>query len=61
MAFLDQLEHFLSQLRPEERQILELRLQGYSNDEIAKKVGIYDRKIRRVRVRGLAGQEGWAP
>ncbi len=61
VAFLDQLEHFLNQLRPEERQILELRLQGYSNGEITKKLGIYDRKIRRVieRVRGLAEQEGW--
>jgi DNA-directed RNA polymerase specialized sigma24 family protein len=61
VAFLDQLDHFLSQLRPEERQILEMRLQGYSNGEITKKLGIYDRKIRRLieRVRGLAEQEGW--
>ncbi len=63
VAFLDQLEHFLSQLRPQERQILEMRLEGYSNGEIAKKLGIYDRKIRRVieRIRGLAEQEGWTP
>lgn len=61
VAFLDQLDHLLSQLRPEERQILEMRFQGYSNGEITKKLGIYDRKIRRLieRVRGLAEQEGW--
>ncbi|HEV2948866.1 MAG TPA: sigma-70 family RNA polymerase sigma factor [Gemmataceae bacterium] len=61
VAFVDQLDHFLSQLRPEERQILEMRVQGYSNGEITKKLGIYDRKIRRLieRVRGLAEQEGW--
>ena len=35
VAFLDQLEHFFSQLRPQERQILEMRMQGYTNDEIA--------------------------
>jgi hypothetical protein len=36
-------------------------MQGYNNNEIAAKLGIYDRKIRRVieRVRGLAEQEGW--
>ncbi len=63
VAFLDQLEHFLAQLRPEERQILEMRMQGYSNDEIAKKLNIYDRKIRRTieRIRALAVQEGLEP
>jgi RNA polymerase sigma-70 factor (ECF subfamily) len=63
VTFLDQLEHFLSRLRPQERQILEMRLQGYSNEDIATKLGIYDRKIRRVfeRVRGLAEQEGFTP
>lgn len=61
--FLDQLEHFLNRLRPQERKILEMRMQGYSNDEIAAKLGIYDRKIRRIieRVRGLAEQEGFTP
>jgi hypothetical protein len=39
-----------------------LRFQGYTNGEITKKLGIYDRKIRRLieRVRGLAEQEGWS-
>ena len=63
VAFLDQLEHFLTQLDPQERRILEMRLQGYSNEDICQELGIYDRKIRRVleRLRGLAEQEGWAP
>jgi RNA polymerase sigma-70 factor (ECF subfamily) len=56
VTFIDQLEHFLSQLKPQERQIVELRLQGYSNEEIEEKTGIYDRKIRRLleRVRAIA-------
>ena len=61
VAFLDQLEHFLSQLQPLERQILELRMQGYTNEEIAAKLDLrYDRKIRRVleRVRDVAEKEG---
>src|SRR4051812_12530761 len=60
LAFLDQLEHLLGRLGPQERQILELRLQGHSNEEIAQKLGIYDRKIRRVikQVRAIARQEG---
>jgi RNA polymerase sigma-70 factor (ECF subfamily) len=62
-AFLDELEHFLAHLDPQERRILEMRLQGYSNEDICRELGIYDRKIRRVveRLRGLAEQEGWAP
>jgi RNA polymerase sigma factor (sigma-70 family) len=61
-AFIDQLETFLGTLRPEERTILEMRMQGYSNEEIAKKLDIYDRKIRRVieRIRGQA-KEGLMP
>jgi RNA polymerase sigma-70 factor (ECF subfamily) len=63
VAFLDQLEHFLGQLRPQEREILEMRLQGHSNEEIASKLGIYDRKIRRVveHVRAIAEKEGLTP
>ena len=40
-----------------------MRMQGFSNEEIAKELGIYDRKIRRIveRVRGLAEQEGITP
>jgi RNA polymerase sigma-70 factor (ECF subfamily) len=62
VTFLDQLEHFMLRLRPQEREILEMRLHGWSNDEISAKLGIYDRKIRRVfeRVRSLAEEEGFS-
>jgi RNA polymerase sigma factor (sigma-70 family) len=62
VTFLDQLEHFLDRLEPQTRQIIEMRLQGYSNDEICKELGTYDRKIRRAveRVRDLACEEGLA-
>jgi RNA polymerase sigma-70 factor (ECF subfamily) len=64
VAFLDQLENLVSRMRPQERQILEMRLHGYSNEEIAAQLGIkHDRTIRRVieRVRGLAEQVGLSP
>lgn len=59
VAFLDQLEHFLTGLTPEERRILEMRVQGYSNEDICRELGTYDRKIRRAleRIRRLAAQE----
>lgn len=59
VTFMDQLEHFLGQLPPQERQILELRMEGRSTDEIAERLGTYDRKIRRVleRIRDVAEQE----
>ncbi len=58
VTFLDQLEHFMSQLRPDDREILEMRLQGHSTEEIAEKLGTYDRKVRRVieRIRDIAEQ-----
>src|SRR5262249_14534810 len=62
VMFLDQLEHILGGLDPEGRRILEMKVGGYSNDDICKELGIgYDRKIRRVmeRIRGLAEQEGF--
>jgi RNA polymerase sigma-70 factor (ECF subfamily) len=60
VTFLDQLEHFLNLLQPIDRQILELRMQNYSTEEIAEKLGTYDRKVRRVleRIRDVAEQEG---
>ncbi len=59
-AFVDELEHFLSQLKDEHRRILEMRMEGYSNVEIAERLGITDRKIRRIMegVRALAEKEG---
>jgi RNA polymerase sigma factor (sigma-70 family) len=60
--FLDQLEHLLGKFTPQQRQILEMRLQGFNNDEIAQKLGTYDRRIRRVleRIRDMAVEEGLA-
>lgn len=62
VTFLDQLEHFMAQLQTGDREILELRLQGYSTEEIAEKLGSYDRKIRRVleRIRDVAEHGGLA-
>ena len=58
--FVDQLQHFLDKLDPDQRQILELRMEGYSNVEIAERLGINDRQIRRrmEKVRELAESEG---
>jgi RNA polymerase sigma factor (sigma-70 family) len=63
VIFLDQLEHVVSQLGPTPRKILEMRMQGYSEKEIAAELDISDRTIRRVleRVRGLAEQAGFRP
>ena len=60
---LDQMEVFLASLRPEERQILEHRMQGYSTLEISKKLDITDRKIRRLmeRIRAQAEREDILP
>jgi RNA polymerase sigma factor (sigma-70 family) len=62
VLFLDQLEKFLGVLPTDDRRILELRMQGYSTDEIAKQLNSYDRKIRRVleRIRDIAEREGLA-
>jgi RNA polymerase sigma-70 factor, ECF subfamily len=58
-AFVDELEHFLNQLNPLERQVVELRLEGHTNEEIARQLSVLDRRVRRVveRVRGLAGRQ----
>jgi RNA polymerase sigma-70 factor (ECF subfamily) len=63
VAFVDQLEHFLDRLRPQDRPILEMRLQGYRNDEIAQHLGKSDRHVRRVlgHIRALAEEEDLGP
>jgi RNA polymerase sigma-70 factor (ECF subfamily) len=59
VAFLDQFEHFLNALRPQDRKILEMRLEGYRTQEIADKLGISDRHVRRAveHIRAVAEQE----
>jgi RNA polymerase sigma-70 factor (ECF subfamily) len=64
VAFIDHLEHFLNLFSPQERTIIEMRMRGYTNDEIVLKLGISsDRKIRRImeRVREKALREGLSP
>jgi hypothetical protein len=64
VALLDQLEKLMGEMKPQERQVLELRMQGYRNDEIGAKLGIkHDRNIRRIfeRIRGLAERVGLSP
>jgi RNA polymerase sigma-70 factor (ECF subfamily) len=63
VAFLDQLDHFLARLRSQDRPILEMRLQGYRNEEIARELGTSDRHVRRVleHIRAVAEQEELAP
>jgi RNA polymerase sigma-70 factor, ECF subfamily len=61
VALIDEFERFMGQLPPTERQVLALKLQGYSTVEIAEQIGSYDRKVRRIleRIQTLArGQVG---
>jgi RNA polymerase sigma factor (sigma-70 family) len=44
---VDELEHLLSSLPALARQVVELRLQGYQQDEIAKQLGCAERTVRR--------------
>jgi RNA polymerase sigma-70 factor (ECF subfamily) len=57
--FVDSLEFFLRELRPADRKILEMRMEGFEQGEIAKKLGVSDRTIRRLmeRIRSLAQRE----
>ena len=59
VAFLDLLEHFFAALRPQDRQILEMRLDNYGTLEIARILGTSDRHVRRVleHIRAVVEQE----
>jgi len=48
LALLEQFEKLMESLTPMERQVVELKMQGYTTVEIAEKLGSYDRKIRRL-------------
>ena len=63
VAFVDQLEHFLSRLRPRDRTVLEMRLQGYRSEEIAREMGTSDRFVRRAlgHIRAVAEEEDLTP
>lgn len=47
MVFLDELSQLHRCLGPREQKILELRLEGYSQGEIAQRLGVNERTIRR--------------
>jgi RNA polymerase sigma factor (sigma-70 family) len=48
VALVDEFTQFLGRLAPLDRDVLGLKLQGYSTVEIAERLGSYDRKIRRI-------------
>ena len=48
VALIDEFQQLIGQLPELDRQVLELKVQGYTTVEIAEKLGSYERKIRRV-------------
>lgn len=60
VAFLDLLENFMAELRENDRKVLELRLQGHKQEEIAQQIGCTERTVRRIleRIRGVAETHG---
>lgn len=60
VAFLDLLEHFMNDLRENDRMVLEMRLQGLKQEEIAEKMGCTERTVRRTleRIRSVAEAQG---
>ena len=48
VALIEEFEKFMGQLPETDREVLSMKLQGYSTTEIAEKLGSYDRKIRRI-------------
>lgn len=60
VTFIDLLEHFMNELRENDRQVLEMRLQGLKQEEIAEKIGCTERTVRRIleRIRGVAEKQG---
>jgi RNA polymerase sigma-70 factor (ECF subfamily) len=46
--FADQFGQLLNALDEEERQIVELKLQDYTNDEVAERLGTSERTVRRI-------------
>jgi RNA polymerase sigma-70 factor (ECF subfamily) len=63
VEFLDQLEKLIAEYSPKERKILEMRMNGYSEREIAAELKVTDRTVRRLfeRMRGQAAEAGFHP
>ena len=61
-AFADQMQHLLGSLDEEERQIVEVKLEDLTNDEVAQRLGCSERTVRRIlkriesRLRHLLGE-----
>jgi RNA polymerase sigma factor (sigma-70 family) len=47
-AFTEQFEHLLAGLDDEERQVVDLKLQDLTNDEVAERLGSSERTVRRI-------------
>jgi RNA polymerase sigma-70 factor (ECF subfamily) len=47
-AFADQFEQLIAGLDPEEQQVVELKLQGYTNEEAAARMNSSERTVRRI-------------
>jgi RNA polymerase sigma-70 factor (ECF subfamily) len=63
VAFVDLLDNFLAKLRPRDQKIIDMRLKGYSNEEIAQELGTSDRQVRRAveHIRAIAEEEDLGP
>jgi RNA polymerase sigma factor (sigma-70 family) len=48
VAFADQFERLLGSLDPEERQLVDLKLQEYTNDQVAERMGCSSRTVTRL-------------
>ena len=46
--FADAFEQFLAALSPEERGVVELKLQDFTNDEVAEQLNVSERTVRRI-------------
>ena len=47
-AFADQFEQLLQSLDPEERQIVDLKLQQFTNDQVAEQMNCLSRTVTRL-------------
>ena len=48
VAFADQMEKLLSMLSDEERSLVQLKLDGHKQEEIAEQLGCSERTVRRL-------------
>ena len=58
VEFVDQFEQVMARFTEEEQNIVDLKLQQFTNDEIAEKVGCSERTVRRLLQRVRSQLEG---